>query len=609
MKKLTLIIIFLVFIQEISAQLKDTLIIFPNEISHSISPYIFGSNGDVIPNVITARRFGGNRTTGYNWVNNASSAGEDWYNSNDNYLTWTMGIPEEQANETGIVLKTFHQQSIESNSISLITLPMSGYVAKDKNGTVEENETAPSSRWAVVTNRKNSDFSLSPDINSDTIFVDECLNFLIHNFGNSQSPTGIKAYALDNEPSLWSYTHPRIHKEKVLVSELIQRTLDLSKTIKDIDSKCLVFGPVLYGFNAYLTLQDAPDWNFYSKYDNFIDAYLSEIKKESNLVNKNLVDVLDVHWYPEPEGVYSGDTSREASIRRMQATRSLWDSSYVEDSWIGEWFAPVAILKKLKSSIERFSPETKLAITEYDYSASNHISGAIAQADVLGNFCRENIFLSTKWGDITGFIKSAFEIFRNYDNVFSSFSDLYVNSKNSNKEDFSFYTSLDSKDSSTVHLIAINKNYDSEGKISLNINSEKRYEQILLYRIESSDSLIRQVNVSNIFSENNLELVLPPLSVSHYIFKAKSGSCINERTEKQINIIPNPANNYIEFSINEIFDNSIITITDLSGRILIHKDLENVKQRIDVSKLDNGFYFIRVQNKNQNYYDKFLIAR
>ncbi len=371
-----------------------------------------------------------------------------------------------------------------------------------------------------------------------------------------------------------------------------------------MDSEALVFGPVLYGFNAYLNLQDATDWDLYSEYDNFIDAYLSEIKKESNVLNKNLVDVLDVHWYPEPEGVYSGDTSREASIRRMQAPRSLWDSSYVEDSWIGKWFAPVAILKKLQSSIDRLSPDTKLSITEYDYSAPNHISGAIAQADVLGIFCRENIFLSAKWGSITGFIRSAFEIFRNYDNEFSAFGDLYINSKNSNKEDVSFYTSLDSKDSSTIHLIAINKNYDSEKNINLYINSEKSYEQILLYRIESSDSLIYQVNVSDLFSENKLDLLLAPLSVSHYIFKAKSESCINERHKKQINIIPNPANDFIE--INEIFDNSSVIITDINGKVLLDTEIESTKQRIDVSKLDTGIYFIRVQNKNHTFYSKFV---
>ena len=53
-----------------------------------ISSYIYGIN-DVPPAdklTAAAHRLGGNRTTGYNWENNLSSAGEDWYNYNDEYL-------------------------------------------------------------------------------------------------------------------------------------------------------------------------------------------------------------------------------------------------------------------------------------------------------------------------------------------------------------------------------------------------------------------------------------------------------------------------------------------------------------------------------------------
>src|SRR5215213_4181328 len=52
----------------------------------SISPYIYGSNSSAITNR-TFDRAGGNRWTGYNWENNASSAGADWYHHNDYLLT------------------------------------------------------------------------------------------------------------------------------------------------------------------------------------------------------------------------------------------------------------------------------------------------------------------------------------------------------------------------------------------------------------------------------------------------------------------------------------------------------------------------------------------
>ena len=41
----------------------------------AISPYVYGSNSDMGLNLLTFRRLGGNRMTGYNWENNASNAG------------------------------------------------------------------------------------------------------------------------------------------------------------------------------------------------------------------------------------------------------------------------------------------------------------------------------------------------------------------------------------------------------------------------------------------------------------------------------------------------------------------------------------------------------
>ena len=44
------------------------------------------------------------------------------------------------------------------------------------------------------------------------------------------------------------------------------------------------------------------------------------------------------------------------------------------------------------------SRHQKIAITEYNYGGNNHISGAIAQADVLGIFGREGVFAANFWG-------------------------------------------------------------------------------------------------------------------------------------------------------------------------------------------------------------------
>jgi mannan endo-1,4-beta-mannosidase len=146
MKIILFSLFFVIFNTAIS---QDVVEIYPEKILHNINPLIYGSNQTLLPKVTTAMRLGGNRMTGYNWVNNYSNAGEDWYHSNDTYMPWIMNIPEVDYEKTGIVLTEFHKRNIENNCYSLITLPMAGFVARDNSGSVGENELAPSKRWAM----------------------------------------------------------------------------------------------------------------------------------------------------------------------------------------------------------------------------------------------------------------------------------------------------------------------------------------------------------------------------------------------------------------------------------------------------------------------------
>ena len=114
------------------------------------------------------------------------------------------------------------------------------------------------------------------------------------------------------------------------------------------------------------------------------------------------------------------DARPEVAAARVQAPRSLWDPSYTEKSWITQWSThrPIRLLPRLREKIEKNYPGTRLAITEYYYGGGADISGALAQADVLGIFGREGVFAAALWH--TGrtddrFIYAAFAMYRNYD--------------------------------------------------------------------------------------------------------------------------------------------------------------------------------------------------
>src|SRR5207302_1873942 len=104
--------------------------------------------------------------------------------------------------------------------------------------------------------------------------------------------------------------------------------------IKAIAPNALVFGPVCYGWAGFTSLQGAPDANG----RNFLDFYLASMRDAERSGGKRLLDVLDLHWYPEARGGGKRITESGADpalIRaRLQAPRSLWDPAYQEDSWI-----------------------------------------------------------------------------------------------------------------------------------------------------------------------------------------------------------------------------------------------------------------------------------
>ncbi|MBN1697028.1 MAG: hypothetical protein JW881_05915 [Spirochaetales bacterium] len=496
-----------------------------------ISPYIYGTNQLLTGTENwTVRRIGGNRTTGYNWETNASNAGEDWHNSSDNYLCDSLDVPDNMFETPAAVMTVAREADVTKARATIVTLQMAGYVSADKNGEVAESETAPSPRWKEVIAKKGSAFSLNPDTGDNYVYMDEFVNFLVNKNGPAGSALGIRFYCLDNEPALWPSTHPRIHPDESGCREIIEKTVALAKSVKDVDAEAELLGPVLYGFAAFSSFQDAPDWeSVRGGYEWFIDYYLDSMRAASNSDGRRLLDVLDVHWYPEAQGggqriVFNGAGSDETCKARIQAPRSLWDPSYTEDSWIGEWFSDfLPLIPRLKQSIDGYYPGTKCAVTEYCYGGENHVSGGIATADVLGIFGKYGVYLANYWQleDTTRYTSAAFKIYRNYDGNNGTFGDTTVKAETNNVGDSSVYASYFSGDESELHIIAINKNYDQSMNAIFAISGNIDYSSGEVWAFDSAGSSItKRTGISSI-TGNRFVCTLPKLSVAHIILKSR----------------------------------------------------------------------------------------
>ncbi|MCC7535717.1 MAG: glycoside hydrolase family 44 protein [Deltaproteobacteria bacterium] len=428
---------------------------------HAISPFIYGSNqGDLGARPerrLTLARSGGNRMTAYNWENNASNAGSDWMHQNDDYLGG--------GDTPGEVVRSFVESTHAAGAAALITIPIVDYVAADKNGGGDVAATPDylSTRFRQSRARKMAPFTATPDTTDAFVYQDELVAFVDGAFPYHRAdPLRRIFFSLDNEPDLWSHTHARIHPDPVGYQELVDRSVEHASAIKDVVPEAVVFGPVSYGWAGYVNLQEAPD----AMGRDFLDFYLQQMAAAERTSGRRLLDVLDLHWYPEAQGggqrIVVDDASDAVAEARMQAPRSLWDDGYTEDSWITMWSTegPIRLLPRLREKIAAHYPGTRLAFTEYYYGGGGDISGGIAQADVLGAFGREDVFAACLWhlGETDDrFIYGAFRMFRNFDGAGGAFGDVSIAATTDDVERTSVYASMGSTSPDRVVLVAINR--------------------------------------------------------------------------------------------------------------------------------------------------------
>jgi hypothetical protein len=474
-----------------------------------ISPLIYGINGarDLARNRQTVARSGGNRLTAYNWENNASNAGSDWNFQNDNLLS--------DSDTPGKAITDLIDQDSAAGVATVVTIPIVDYVAADKNGDGDvRNSGANYLNTRFKSNKavKGSAFTTTPDTNDGFVYEDEFVAFL-----KGRNSASKIIFSLDNEPDLWSSTHAEVHPDPVTYAELWERNNRFAKAIKDAWAEAEITGFVSYGYNGFVSLQGASDANGRV----FIEWYLDQAQAAEKSEGKRLIDYLDLHWYSEAQGgsvrVTESNNSDAVVQAREQAPRSLWDSSYKETSWICDDYlqGPIDLLHWLFDIIDAHYPGTKLAFTEWNYGGGNHISGAIAAADVLGIFGREGVGLAARWPlqDDESFSDAAFRAYRNYDGQGAEFGDTSILADSSDIANVTAYASIQASQPERAVVILINKAQTAK-TAALRIAHPSAFTKAQVYVISSASAeLVRGADVTA-SAANAFKLSLAAQSVS-----------------------------------------------------------------------------------------------
>jgi len=473
----------------------------------AISPLIYGTNGanEIAVTRQTVIRSGGNRMTAYNWENNASNAGRDFRFQNDSYLS-NSSVP-------GQFVTDFIDEAVAHDAAAIVTIPNVDYVSADKNAGGDVRNSGSdylTTRFKQNRPTKGSAFSATPDVSDGFVYQDEFVAWL-----KGKYPTATVLFSMDNEPDLWSFTHPEVHPQPVTYAELWQRNHDFASATKAVWPTAEVLGFVSYGFNGYVTLQDASDANG----RDFIEWYLDQARAAELRDGERVIDYLDLHWYPEALGggerITDGTSSR-AIAAREQAPRSLWDATYKESSWIRRYVGgPIDLLHSLQAKIDAHYPGTKLAFSEWNYGGGDHISGAIVVSDVLGVFGREGVGLATYWGlhaDET-YAYAAYRAYRNYDGAGAGFGDTSVSASSSDIVNATAYASIESSDPTHTVIIVINKG-SADATAGITIAHGVSYPRANVYRIVAGQADVVAAGSITAVATNAFNYTMPAQSVN-----------------------------------------------------------------------------------------------
>lgn len=428
----------------------DKAVLHFGEVKHAISPYIFGYNNlnadEIADFSATVNRWGGNRKSKYNWRDDADAAGRDWF-----YLNSFYHPPIQQESDKSYA--QFLKASLDNIKFSAavnFVVPISGWVAKSPDTADTFLCSFPQSQFSDQAQfdhncgngiDKNGQLIWGNEVTynhipADPAFIAAWITQIRRLYPYTPDPKRAIFYSLDNEPDLWRDTHRDTKPKGFSYDELIDTSIQYATAIKKADPNGMIFGFGMSGVMGFAgsTLDYLPpEADGYKRFHQFkpwqqkfqdrkahgdvplMFYYLQKMHEYEQKNGSRLLDVLDIHWYPE---IYEKD--KNGNMQRLQedlppdpqiidaqfdALREWYDPAFIDqDSWLVHsgnaddyWHPFHPILPALQKAIDTYYPNTKIAITEYESGSRSYYHGMLLRTVLLGKFAEHNVFSANSW--------------------------------------------------------------------------------------------------------------------------------------------------------------------------------------------------------------------
>ncbi|HYG24888.1 MAG TPA: glycoside hydrolase family 44 protein [Verrucomicrobiae bacterium] len=506
-----------------------------------INPLIYGvafaSSNELALLNAPLNRSGGNAETRYNWRDNVRNHASDWYFQS---LEAGPASPGEAAD-------SHVSESRDGGAEAMLTVPMIGWMPKlgpnrqrlssysiakygpqtdrdwqwfpDAGNGVGTN-LSTGATWLITTNDPND-----AHFQTNSAFQQAWIQHLTNRWGLATNG-GVRFYCMDNEHTLWNSTHRDVHPAGTTMQEIRDKFFEYGTMVKSVDRGALLLAPEEWGWSGYLYSGfDAawatannnwnpaafPDRNANGGMD-YMPWFLDQARQQAVSTGQRLLDYFTLHIYPQG-GEYGNNTSTAMQLRRNRSTRALWDTNYVDETWIN---AVVRLIPRMREWVTAYYPGTKIGITEYNWGAEHHINGATAQADVFGIFGREGLDLATRWTTpaVASPTFKAMQMYRNYDGNRSGFGDVSIRASVPNPDQVSVFAALRQADGALT-VMAINKQIGSNTPVRFALTNHSPAGIAEVWQLTAANSIARLGNIPVVAS--GFTSTVPAQSVTLFV--------------------------------------------------------------------------------------------
>jgi len=507
---------------------------------HPINPWIYGVayalSNDLKQLNAPLNRQGGNPTSRYNWQANADNRANDYYFASLGYNSATPG-------EHG---DSFISETRAGGAEPSLTIPMLDWVATLGSGRARtwsysvakygaQQDTDDQDGWPDMGNGVRLDGSLivtndptDANVPGGVAFQQGWIDHLISTWGHATNG-GLRYYHLDNEPGIWHSTHRDVHPNGATMDEIRDKMTNYAMHIKMSDAGAMVLGPEEWHFYGAIYSGADSQYEGENGYPGTypdrtahggMDVYpylLQQMAHASTNAGRRLLDVCTIHYYPQG-GEFGNDVSVATQLLRNRSTRSLWDSNYVDETWLADDSRTkiIYLIPRLRSWVTTNYPGTLIGITEYNWGAETSINGATAQADVYGIFGREGLDLGERWAlpPTNSVTFKAMQMYRNYDGNKSTFGDTSVYAGGPNPDGVAAFAAQRSTDNALT-LMVINKEIGTNVPVTIALTNFPAGGLADVWQLTSANSISHLANVT--FTGNSFSNTLPAQSITLYV--------------------------------------------------------------------------------------------